>query len=200
MLGLFQYSRNFVFYFIIYLFSFKKTHISNQVELDYFSISKSQDIWWIPLLFVESPTFSCGILYKCMWFKLPLFLQACIKRIQGDETGHKHCTGQYFDYWSCIDKCVSMLFILDMCWFNYVFCVCKLSYSFHMQVAPKLFEKLKWLMQWVCWTSSVLYPFYPSTVLNFDLGYHIPINQCSPAHFCLLEMVYWCFWLRRPMN
>ncbi|XVF68078.1 hypothetical protein PTKIN_Ptkin10aG0174200 [Pterospermum kingtungense] len=33
--------------------------------------------------------------------------EACVKRIQGDETGHKHCTGQYFDYWSCIDKCVA---------------------------------------------------------------------------------------------
>ncbi|KAK9272426.1 hypothetical protein L1049_002799 [Liquidambar formosana] len=33
--------------------------------------------------------------------------QACIKRIQGDEMGHKHCTGQYFDYWSCVDTCVS---------------------------------------------------------------------------------------------
>ncbi|KAG6774326.1 hypothetical protein POTOM_021679 [Populus tomentosa] len=33
--------------------------------------------------------------------------QACVKRIQGDESGHKHCTGQYFDYWSCVDKCVS---------------------------------------------------------------------------------------------
>ncbi|XP_022762099.1 cytochrome b-c1 complex subunit 6-like [Durio zibethinus] len=35
------------------------------------------------------------------------YLQACVKRIQGDESGHKHCTGQYFDYWSCIDKCVA---------------------------------------------------------------------------------------------
>nr|KJB11895.1 hypothetical protein B456_002G001600 [Gossypium raimondii] len=33
--------------------------------------------------------------------------EACVKRIQGDESGHKHCTGQYFDYWSCVDKCVS---------------------------------------------------------------------------------------------
>ncbi|CAN6445095.1 unnamed protein product [Victoria cruziana] len=32
---------------------------------------------------------------------------ACLKRIQGDETGHKHCTGQYFDYWRCIDNCVA---------------------------------------------------------------------------------------------
>lgn len=36
------------------------------------------------------------------------FVQACVKRIQGDESGHKHCTGQYFDYWSCVDKCVSV--------------------------------------------------------------------------------------------
>ncbi|KAK4357268.1 hypothetical protein RND71_022878 [Anisodus tanguticus] len=40
---------------------------------------------------------------------------ACTRRIEGDESGSKHCTGQYFDYWQCIDKCV----------------------------APKLFEKLK---------------------------------------------------------
>ncbi|KAL0357115.1 UNVERIFIED_CONTAM: Cytochrome b-c1 complex subunit [Sesamum calycinum] len=32
---------------------------------------------------------------------------ACAKRIQGDESGHKHCTGQYFDYWRCVDKCVA---------------------------------------------------------------------------------------------
>ncbi|GFP98655.1 cytochrome b-c1 complex subunit 6 [Phtheirospermum japonicum] len=31
--------------------------------------------------------------------------QACVKRIQGDESGQKHCTGQYFDYWRCVDKC-----------------------------------------------------------------------------------------------
>ncbi|GAV81145.1 UCR_hinge domain-containing protein, partial [Cephalotus follicularis] len=31
----------------------------------------------------------------------------CAKRVKVDESGHKHCTGQYFDYWSCIDKCVS---------------------------------------------------------------------------------------------
>ncbi|CAA0831048.1 Ubiquinol-cytochrome C reductase hinge protein [Striga hermonthica] len=33
--------------------------------------------------------------------------QACFKRIEGDESGHKHCTGQYFDYWRCVDKCVA---------------------------------------------------------------------------------------------
>eukprot|EP00257_Ricinus_communis_P023007 XP_015582882.1 cytochrome b-c1 complex subunit 6 isoform X1 [Ricinus communis] len=50
---------------------------------------------------------------KCV--KPLLEYEACVKRIRGDETGHKHCTGQYFDYWSCVDKCV----------------------------APKLFSKLK---------------------------------------------------------
>uniref|UniRef100_A0A453K8Z3 Complex III subunit VI n=1 Tax=Aegilops tauschii subsp. strangulata TaxID=200361 RepID=A0A453K8Z3_AEGTS len=44
-----------------------------------------------------------------------LTLQRCVKRVENDETGQKHCTGQFFDYWSCVDKCV----------------------------APKLFEKLK---------------------------------------------------------
>ncbi|AQK58876.1 Cytochrome b-c1 complex subunit 6 [Zea mays] len=33
--------------------------------------------------------------------------QKCVKRVENDDTGHKHCTGQYFDYWSCIDKCVA---------------------------------------------------------------------------------------------
>ncbi|XP_021660505.2 cytochrome b-c1 complex subunit 6-1, mitochondrial isoform X1 [Hevea brasiliensis] len=50
---------------------------------------------------------------KCV--KPLLEYEACVKRIKVDESGHKHCTGQYFDYWSCVDKCV----------------------------APKLFSKLK---------------------------------------------------------
>ncbi|KAL5779153.1 hypothetical protein ACOSQ2_009890 [Xanthoceras sorbifolium] len=33
--------------------------------------------------------------------------EACVKRVEGDDTGSKHCTGQYFDYFSCIDKCVA---------------------------------------------------------------------------------------------
>ncbi|KAH7287957.1 hypothetical protein KP509_31G005000 [Ceratopteris richardii] len=42
---------------------------------------------------------------KCV--KQLMSYQACVKRIEGDETGHKHCTGQYFDYWACIDKHVA---------------------------------------------------------------------------------------------
>ncbi|KAJ7540820.1 hypothetical protein O6H91_10G032400 [Diphasiastrum complanatum] len=33
-----------------------------------------------------------------------LAYQACVKRVEEDTSGHKHCTGQYFDYWGCIDK------------------------------------------------------------------------------------------------
>jgi hypothetical protein len=33
--------------------------------------------------------------------------QECKERVEKDHTGEKHCTGQYFDFWSCIDKCVS---------------------------------------------------------------------------------------------
>ncbi|KAJ6335837.1 hypothetical protein OIU78_012445 [Salix suchowensis] len=50
---------------------------------------------------------------KCV--KPLLEYEACVKRVERDDSGHKHCTGQYFDYWFCIDKCV----------------------------APKLFSKLK---------------------------------------------------------
>ncbi|XP_021903558.1 cytochrome b-c1 complex subunit 6-like isoform X2 [Carica papaya] len=32
--------------------------------------------------------------------------EVCVKRIEGDDGG-KHCTGQYFDYFSCVDKCVA---------------------------------------------------------------------------------------------
>ncbi|KAG6542060.1 hypothetical protein Mapa_016524 [Marchantia paleacea] len=32
---------------------------------------------------------------------------ACTKRVEDDDTGSKHCTGQYFDYWGCIDKCAA---------------------------------------------------------------------------------------------
>ncbi|WMV47595.1 hypothetical protein MTR67_040980 [Solanum verrucosum] len=55
--------------------------------------------------------------------------QACTKRIEGDESGHKHCTGQYFDYWHCIDKCVSSLI--------HLFSISSL------EVAVKLFNLLK---------------------------------------------------------
>ncbi|XP_078172404.1 cytochrome b-c1 complex subunit 6-2, mitochondrial-like [Carex rostrata] len=38
----------------------------------------------------------------------PLYAyRECVKRIEDDDTGHKHCTGQYFDYWKCVDKCVA---------------------------------------------------------------------------------------------
>lgn len=33
--------------------------------------------------------------------------QACTKRVEEDKTGEAHCTGQYFDYWHCIDKCAA---------------------------------------------------------------------------------------------
>ena len=34
-------------------------------------------------------------------------LQGCQERIKDDKTGEAHCTGQYFDYYSCIDKCAA---------------------------------------------------------------------------------------------
>jgi ubiquinol-cytochrome c reductase subunit 6 len=32
---------------------------------------------------------------------------ACVGRVEKDTTGEAHCTGQYFDMWGCIDKCVA---------------------------------------------------------------------------------------------
>ena len=34
-----------------------------------------------------------------------LAYQECVKRIQGKHEAH--CTGQYFDYWHCVDKCAA---------------------------------------------------------------------------------------------
>jgi ubiquinol-cytochrome c reductase subunit 6 len=37
-----------------------------------------------------------------------LAYQACEKRVEEEEEGdQKHCTGQYFDYWGCVDKCTA---------------------------------------------------------------------------------------------
>ncbi|KMZ70890.1 putative Ubiquinol--cytochrome-c reductase [Zostera marina] len=38
----------------------------------------------------------------------------CAERIKDDESGSKHCTGQYFDYYSCIDKCVALLLFKEL--------------------------------------------------------------------------------------
>ncbi len=34
-----------------------------------------------------------------------LAYQQCVKRIEGRPEAH--CTGQYFDYWHCVDKCAA---------------------------------------------------------------------------------------------
>ncbi|PNH01742.1 Cytochrome b-c1 complex subunit 6, partial [Tetrabaena socialis] len=33
--------------------------------------------------------------------------KACAERIKSDTTGQAHCSGQYFDFWHCVDHCVS---------------------------------------------------------------------------------------------
>ena len=33
--------------------------------------------------------------------------EGCVGRVEKDTTGEAHCTGQYFDFWHCIDHCVS---------------------------------------------------------------------------------------------
>ena len=42
---------------------------------------------------------------RCM--KYLMAYQGCVERVQQDTTGEAHCTGQYFDYWGCIDKCAA---------------------------------------------------------------------------------------------
>ncbi|KAG0557569.1 hypothetical protein KC19_11G141200 [Ceratodon purpureus] len=45
----------------------------------------------------------CEASCKPRCVKQLLAYEACEKRIEGKEG--KHCTGQYFDYWGCIDRC-----------------------------------------------------------------------------------------------
>lgn len=57
-----------------------------------------------------------------------LCTQKCVKRIEDDETGQKHCTGQYFDYWKCVDKNVSACchiytYIWVNCWSKETTCL-----------------------------------------------------------------------------
>lgn len=37
--------------------------------------------------------------------KLWASYEACVARAKKDTTGEAHCTGQYLDFWKCIDKC-----------------------------------------------------------------------------------------------
>ncbi|KAJ6730617.1 CYTOCHROME B-C1 COMPLEX SUBUNIT 6 [Salix viminalis] len=66
----------------------------------------SSNTWRTRNLSIQRSIFEESCKPKCV--KPLLEYQACVKRIQDDETGHKHCTGQYFDYWSCVDKCVAL--------------------------------------------------------------------------------------------
>jgi hypothetical protein len=36
-----------------------------------------------------------------------LHMQECVKRVEQDTSGEAHCTGWAFDYWKCLDRCVS---------------------------------------------------------------------------------------------
>ncbi|XP_048437717.1 cytochrome b-c1 complex subunit 6-1, mitochondrial-like [Pyrus x bretschneideri] len=73
---------------------------------DIFRADEEFSYYWAdeePIYQKKYPEKSCNP--KCV--KPFLEFQACVKRIQDYESGHKHCTGQYFDFWSCIDKCVA---------------------------------------------------------------------------------------------
>ncbi|OEL37554.1 hypothetical protein BAE44_0001425, partial [Dichanthelium oligosanthes] len=79
-------------------------------------------------------------------------VQKCAKRIESDETGHKHCTGQYFDYWKCVDKSVSapcLCAVISAHLVDMAISSITGNTSLHamivstMQVAEKLFDLLK---------------------------------------------------------
>lgn len=91
------------------------------------------------------------------------FMQACVERIKGDETGHKHCTGQYFDYWKCVDNCVSIqVFVL--------FCILLLEQSRKCESAKVSFSihRLHWsfLSNWSDQEKSIVHKFSVSCGFN----------------------------------
>ena len=111
--------------------------------------------WWWHCSFEQYTNHDCVCVCVCVcedhcWLIQFFFCgsQACVKRIQGDESGHKHCTGQYFDYWHCIDKCVSSSssgFPFDVHIISFFLRYnTEIKLEFGSQVAPKLFAKLKW--------------------------------------------------------
>lgn len=53
----------------------------------------------------EDPKMKVEELCKPNCIRYLLAYQACAKRIENIPEGH--CTGQYFDYWQCIDKCAA---------------------------------------------------------------------------------------------
>jgi ubiquinol-cytochrome c reductase subunit 6 len=52
---------------------------------------------------IEEPTAAASP----TWLLPTLCLQACAERVEKDTSGEAHCTGQYFDYWHCVDKCAA---------------------------------------------------------------------------------------------
>ncbi|KAK9219930.1 hypothetical protein WN943_008577 [Citrus x changshan-huyou] len=77
---------------------------------------------------------------KCV--KSLIEYEACVKRIEADDTGSKHCTGQYFDYLSCVDKCVRILLIISKVHLDPPGVTSSYQHC-DLQVAPKLFIQLK---------------------------------------------------------
>eukprot|EP00891_Asterochloris_glomerata_P009378 jgi/Astpho2/9378/e_gw1.00145.152.1_t len=53
----------------------------------------------------ENPKIGIEEACKPQCIKPLLAYQACCKRIKGKEGAH--CTGQFFDYWGCVDKCAA---------------------------------------------------------------------------------------------
>ncbi|KAL9692000.1 hypothetical protein QQ045_012430 [Rhodiola kirilowii] len=91
-----------------YCYAFKKRLTDRQCSFEECSLESSFELYLCradeevsdPKKYLEE-----GCMPKCV--KPLRSYQACVKRVESDETGHKHCTGQYFDYWSCVDKCVA---------------------------------------------------------------------------------------------
>uniref|UniRef100_A0A2C9U2Q8 Complex III subunit VI n=1 Tax=Manihot esculenta TaxID=3983 RepID=A0A2C9U2Q8_MANES len=69
--------------------------------------------------------------------------EACMKRIEGDDSGEKHCTGQYFDYLFCVDKCHPL---------NFSFCNAGCTNAIlKTQVIGKLFIHLSGFIPMFSW-------------------------------------------------
>ena len=77
--------------------------------------------------------------FEILMYFCSCFFQACVKRVEADTTGHKHCTGQYFDFWSCIDKCVCAR-IYNFMFLSGVFCYAK----FICQLNVLIFSFCRW--------------------------------------------------------
>lgn len=80
---------------------------------------------------VLSSALSALLLTTYLGTEMLSYAQACAERVkEDDKKGTAHCSGQYFDFWKCVDHCVSAKAVIAQTWSaDAVFGVCNLLHD-----------------------------------------------------------------------